>query len=153
VAAFFVWANDNWFLLLQSVGIIGGLVFTAESIRQGTKARRISDMLALTEQHRVLWQEVHERPELCRIPKAEVDLVANPITNLEDEFLNLAIVHFNTGWLLTREGALLTSEALARDVRSFFSLPIPRDVWERTKSNRDPEFVRFVESCLHPRRQ
>ena len=127
-------------------------MFTAESVRQATKARRISDLLALTDQHRELWRELQERPELRRITQKDVDLVAEQITSAEDQFLNLAIVHFNTGWLLTREGALLTQEALIKDVQFFFNLPIPRSVWERTRGNRDPEFAGFIESCLRRKR-
>ncbi len=34
------------------------------------------------------------------------------------------------------------------DVRTFFSFPIPRLVWNRVKSFQDPDFVAFVDSCL-----
>jgi hypothetical protein len=37
---------------------------------------------------------------------------------------------------------------LADDVREFFSLPLPRAVWEKTKKNRNRRFVRFVERAL-----
>lgn len=146
MAAFLVWLNDNWFILLQSAGIIGSLLFAGSTIRLEAKARKLSDLLALTEQHRELWKEVRERPELARISRADVDLIAHPITEQEEEFLNMVIVHFNTGWLLAREGALLTLEVLAQDAVSFFSLPIPRAVWQQTRQNRDPNFVSFVES-------
>jgi hypothetical protein len=91
--------------------------------------------------------EPHRRPELARIAQPEVDLVA-PITVAEEEFMLLVIAHFATGWMLAREGSLLTLDVLARDARSFFNLPIPHNVWERTNKERDQEFVAFVESCL-----
>lgn len=148
MAGILEWLERDWFLLLQSVGIIGGMIFTGLSLRQASQARRIGDMLTLTEQHRELWHQVHERAELHRIARREVDLVSTPISDLEEEFLNMVIVHYHTGWLLAREGALLPLEALKKDVRSFFSLPIPREVWRRTKRNRDGDFARFVETCL-----
>ena len=143
--AFLVWIEDNWFTLLQGVGIVGGLLFTAVSIRRDTKARRVSDLLTLTEHHRDLWSEVHRRPDLSRVLDSEADLVAKPITAAEEKFLFVAIVHFHTGWQLAREASLLTLDVLAADAHWFFNLPIPRAVWEQAKGDRDPLFVRFVE--------
>ncbi|MCI0538265.1 MAG: hypothetical protein L0Z50_23920, partial [Verrucomicrobiales bacterium] len=62
--------------------------------------------------------------------------------------LNLVIVHFHTGWLFAQQGSFLNAENLASDVRSFFSLPIPKAIWIETKEGRDSNFVKFVESCL-----
>ena len=151
VAPLLKWLEDNWFSLLQSIGIISGFVFTALTLRRDTKSRKRTEVLALTQQHRELWSEVHRRPELARILQTEVNLVAQPISTAEEEYLNLIIIHFNTGWQLAREGASLTLQTLRKDVRTFFSLPVPRAVWEQSKSARDPEFVRFVEKGLPPR--
>lgn len=142
------WLSENWFLLLQGLGIVGGLVYTALSLRADVRARRTSDFLALAEHHRELWREIQQRPELARVLRVEVDLTDGPLTPAEEDFLNLVIVHFNTGWLMASEGALLTLEGVARDVRTFFSLPLPRAVWNRTTDGRDPRFVDFVEACL-----
>jgi len=142
------WLRENWFILLQSAGIIGGMLFTALSIRQATTARRVSDLLTLTEQHRELWNEVYRRAELSRIFASTIDLIANPVTVAEERFLNEVVVHFTTGWQLARKKSLITMEALKADLRSFFELPLPRAVWQQTKDSRDPEFVRFVQKCL-----
>lgn len=142
------WLEGNWFSLLQAVGIISGLFFTAASIRQGVKARQISDLLALTTQHRELWSELRTNPELSRVVSPSVDLVARPITFAEEQFINLAIVHFHTGFLLVDKGSLVSAKTLARDAKTFFSLPIPRVTWEGSRSGRDPRFVKFVESSV-----
>jgi hypothetical protein len=142
------WVRENWFTLLQGIGIVAGLFFTAVSIRQQTRARRISDLLTLTAQHRELWGEIQRQPLLSRVLSRNVDLIANPISAIEEEFLNTVIVHFSTGWQLARDGALVPLKAMRVDTRMFFSLPIPRAVWEQSKPIRDPKFVRFVESCL-----
>ena len=142
------WLKENWFPTLQGVGIVAGLAFTAVSLRRDAKGRKRTDALALMQQHRELWSEVHRRPELGRILQGTADLIANPITVTEQEFLNLVIIHFNTGWQLAREGKLLKLETLAVDAGGFFSLPLPRAVWEQTKSAREREFVAFVDGCL-----
>ena len=80
---------------------------------------------------------------------AEVDFLASPISLAEEEFLNVVIVHFQTSWLLAREGAMLTLDVLVADVRWFFSLPLPRAVWQQTREFRDPLFVEFVENAVH----
>jgi len=144
----FGWIQQNWFALLQCLGIVGGLVFTGISVRQAANARRAGDHLNLLELHRDLWSKIQERPELARVLEPEVDLVAAPITKAEEEFLNLVIVHFNTGWQLARVGTFVTTGELAKDVRSFFSLPVPSRVWHQTKNARDPSFCEFIERCL-----
>lgn len=141
------WLKENWFSLAQCVGIVGGLLFTGLSLRRDTKARRASDMLALSEHHRDLWGEAHRRPELRRIMEAEVDFVAAPITFFEEQFLFVVITHFQTGWHLARSGSLLSLEVLSEDAGWFFNLPIPRTVWSATKGGRDSKFVRFIEEA------
>ena len=146
--ALYVWLDSNWFTLLQSLGIVGGLLFTTATLRRDRKGRRVTDLLTLTAQHRELWSEVHRRPELARVLRAEVDLIGSPITFAEQEFLNVVIVHFCLGWQLARAGSLVTMEAIKVDIRSFFAKPIPQRIWHETKGERDPQFVRFVDSVL-----
>lgn len=142
------WLEHNWFSFLQCIGIVGGLLFTAFSLREHTKSRKTSIYLSLVEQHRELWSEVHQRADLKRVLSHEADFLAMPMTSAEREFLNVAIVHFNTGWLLSRETSLLSKAAMKHDVRSFFNLPLARSVWNDTKTSRDPAFVKYVERTL-----
>ena len=145
---FVSWLKDNWFALLQGLGIVFGLLFTTVTLRRDARGRRRSDALALMQQHRELWSEVHRRKDLNWIFEGTVDLVASALTVAEQEYLNLVIVHFHTGWQLAQEGTVLTLKTLGADARSFFSLPIPKFVWGQTKSTRDPKFVEFIEQCL-----
>ncbi len=151
MAHFTIWLTNNWFSLLQSVGIICGLLFTAISIRRDTASRRAGDLLILSERHQELWAELYRRPELSRIRSKEVDLLANPVTTLEVEFLRAVFVHFFTGYLLARNGSLLQMKVFQADAQNFFSLPIPKAVWRDNRDGRDPEFVSFVEACLEPK--
>ncbi|HAB17989.1 MAG TPA: DUF6082 family protein [Verrucomicrobiota bacterium] len=137
--------ETNWFNLVQSVGIIAGLIFTAVTIRRDSKSHRMTALLALEEQHRELWSELHRRPELARILAGKVDLVASPITTAETEFLNTVFVHFCTGWRLAKEHKILSTEDLARDISEFLSRPIPQQVWQQSRSTREKRFVAFVE--------
>ena len=41
------WITENAFELLNALGIVGGLFFTAHSLRSETKTRRIANLLAI----------------------------------------------------------------------------------------------------------
>jgi len=148
MAGLLSWVDQNWFSLLQSVGIIGSLCVSGAALRRDTGARRISDLLTLAGHHRELWCELLRQKDLARILQTEVDLIDKPVSLAEEEFLNLVIVHFHTSWLLVREGAILSLDALAIDAGSFFSLPLPHAVWNKTKGFRDSKFVDFIEKTL-----
>jgi len=142
------WFQNNWSSAIGAAGIIGSLLFTAASLRAETKNRLIANLLALDERHRALWSEVKQRPELKRILAETVDLVAQPLTPEEDVSMWQIVQQFETGWRIEKilNRGELTS--LARDVATFFSLPIPNAVWVKTKAFRNPEFVRFVERAM-----
>lgn len=105
----------------------------------------MSALLALEEQHRELWSELHRCPELARILEPAPDLIALPVTPAESEFLNTVFVHFCTGWRLAAEHRVLSVKDLGRDIRQFLQNPIPLQVWNRTTGIREKRFVEFVE--------
>ncbi len=148
VAAILPWVQEHWFDFVQSLGIVASVALTAASLRRESRGRRMADHLTLVAQHRELWIDVSRRPELGRILQAEVDLVERPISMVEEDYLNLVIVHYTTGWLMAREGGLVNLKVLAGDARAFFSLPIPKTVWEQTAPLLDPAFVAFIRSSL-----
>lgn len=147
MAGISAWLDTNWFNFLQSIGIIGGLAFTAFALRMENRARRVSDFLVLTGHHRELWIEIQRQPSLARILQPEVNLIDQPITWAEEEFLNLVYVHFQAGWELARRGSILKMRTLRSDANYFLKLPIPRSVWAKTTGFRDAEFVRFMDEA------
>lgn len=142
------WWTDHWLQVVQGLGIVGSLLFTATALRQGAVNLRLNALLKLTEQHRHLWGEVHRSPELSRILCPEVDLVRDPLRSAEESFLNLAWVHFQTGWEMALRHRMVSAEAYRRDLTEFLALPLPRAVWNQTREVRDPEFVTFADRCL-----
>ncbi len=142
------WLHDNWFSLLQSVGIGGSLLFTAFALRKDLQAKRVSEYLTLASQHRRLWSNLHRRPGLAHVLKPARDLAGQPVTNEEWQFLELVFVHFHTGWLLAREGSLTPMPVLAADAGEFFQLPAPAHVWEKVKTAKEPDFVRFIDDAV-----
>lgn len=140
------WATENWFDLLSAVGIIGGFFFTAVSLRSDTKTRRIANLLTITANHRELWKEIFRRPDLKRV----IDTGADPrkqITAEEEMFVNMVILHISSVYEALKDELLIEQEGLRRDVASFFSLPIPKAIWDRTKRVQNADFGAFVEAC------
>ena len=143
-----VWLSDNWVSLFQTLGICGSLLFTAESLRRDVEAKRVSEYLTLNTQHRRLWGQLHQRPQLAHLLDADRSLEARPVTTEERLFLELAFVHFHTGWLVARKGSLIPLSVLSTDAAYFFLLPAPRAVWVQVQATHQPEFVAFIEESM-----
>jgi len=140
------WVGDNWFNVIQSGGIIAGLLVSAAALRLDANARRVGNLLDVTKNHREIWTYLYARPELSRVLDASADLKRVPITAEEELFVNLLVLHLNSAYQATKRGVYVKPEGLRKDIQTFFSLPIPRAVWEKAKLLQDEDFVRFVES-------
>lgn len=141
------WLIANWFTLLSAVGVIGGLFFTAFSLRSETKTRRIGNLLTITANHRELWKECIRRLELRRVLDASPDLAKQPITRAEELFVTMVVLHISSVYHALNDELVVKLEGLRRDVAQFMSLPIPRAIWDKVKVVQNDDFVAFVEAC------
>jgi hypothetical protein len=57
------WIGNHVFDLLSAVGIISSLVYTSASFREGTRSRRLGNLLTLTQQHREIWEKSLGNPK------------------------------------------------------------------------------------------
>jgi hypothetical protein len=142
------WIGEHWFDLLQTVGIVGGLLFTAHTTRKDDRSRKIANLIAIKQQHREIWTEVYDRPELARVLDKTVDLSSQPISREESLFVKIIILHLDTVHRAIEADLFVQLEGLQRDIREFFSSPIPQEVWEKMKPLQDADFVCFVDACL-----
>jgi hypothetical protein len=142
------WFALNWFKLFSSAGIIGGLWFTAFSLHSETKTRRIANLLTLTANYREVWKEFFRSPELARVIEPSADVAKQPVTPAEEFFVNIVISHTSSVYEALKDELLTKQEGLRRDVRSFFSLPVPKAVWTKTKLLQNHDFAAFIESSL-----
>ena len=133
---------------IEAVGIVAGLGFTAASFREDTKSRRLTNLLVLTGEHREIWSRLIERRELARVLDAAVEVRSAPPTLAEEVFVNHLIQHLSATYRAIQSGLLLRPEKVQRDIRRFFSLPIPLAVWQQQRLLLDEDFARFVEDCL-----
>ena len=87
------WAGKNWFDLIQSLGIIGSLLFTAQTIWKDERARQIANTIALGSAHREIWKDLNSHPELARVLALKPDLERNPISEREEMFVKIGRAH------------------------------------------------------------
>jgi hypothetical protein len=143
------WISKHWTEFLQSTGIIAGLFFTAYSAWKEAKAREIGHMIAIADQHRQIWKELYERPKLARVLEKAIDLDKKPVSHEEELFVTLLILHLDKVHRAMKAGMFITLEGLQSDIEGFFSLPIPKAVWEKAKPLQNREFVKFIEASLN----
>lgn len=102
----------------------------------------------MTQAHRTIWMKFFESPHLKRILDHKPELAKHPVTDEELMFVNLIILHLTTVLTAVAKGVFPKPAGLDVDIRDFFSLPIPKTAWNQTKTFRDPETIRYVESLL-----
>jgi hypothetical protein len=142
--------QTDWFNLIQTISIVMGLLFTGVTLRREISSRRLSNLLALKQEHRELWNTIHERPELSRIMKADLDLLASPMTEEEEVFLRQLVVHVAVSWQLIQQGTPLDLQSFRTDVSEFFNLPLPKKAWQMVKTSQEKKFRQFLESATSP---
>jgi hypothetical protein len=143
------WFGEHWSELLQSAGIIGSLALAAYTAWKDEQARRIGNSIAITEQHREIWKTIYEHPQLARVLEMNTDIEHEPISIGEELFVTTIIAHLSTVFRAMKHGEFVQVEGMQLDVKEFFSLPIPKAVWERLKPFQDDEFIAFVEAQLN----
>jgi ligand-binding SRPBCC domain-containing protein len=142
------WFLAHWFDLIETVGVVGGLWFTAVSLHSETKTRRIANLLTITANHREIWKEFLNNPKLARVCDATADIRKHPVTDAERIFTTLVILQMNTAYYAMSDQLVVEYEGLRRDVAQFFSRPVPKAVWEKIKQFQNDDFVKFIESVL-----
>ena len=142
------WVSEHGFDLLEAGGIAVILVFAALAFRRDGRERQISNLHAIGTAHREIWSELYNQPELARILDPEVDVRRAPPTTKESLFVTFLFNHLNLSLKAAKAGLFTPIGALERDVQWFFSLPIPKTVWELSAAFQDRELVEFVERTL-----
>jgi hypothetical protein len=142
------WIVGHWFELLQTASIAVGFYVTVHSIRADTNVRKVQNLFTLTAAHRDIWSKLYDHPDLERILSESLDLAANPPSVAEELFVHLLILHLRTSFKARQAGMEFDGDAVSADIREFLSLPIPREMWKKSKQFQDRDFVDFVESSL-----
>jgi hypothetical protein len=143
------WFSQNTFNLGSLIFAVIGLWFNAFAICSDTKARQVGNLIAVTENHREIWAEYSQSPDLWRVLDSTADLTKQPMTPREKFFTRSVIFQLNSTYYATKDDLIIKLEGLRRDAFEFLSLPIPMATWKLIKDKQNDEFVAFVESCLN----
>jgi hypothetical protein len=124
------WIGQNWLALVQTVALGGGLLFTGIAVLLDARARRVGNLIQLTQQHRDLWERLYAQSKLARILDPAAITAKTPVTVEEERFVIFLILHLSNTYYATRAGFYQKLPGLRKDIERFFSLPIPRAGWE-----------------------
>src|SRR3954465_1382794 len=102
--------RDHWFQILQTVGIIFSLLFTATQIRFQRKSQKVTNSLLVTQHHRDIWKTFISDERLSRLFQAGPNLNAQPITEHERMFINLLFLHISGVLKATKAKAIYPIE-------------------------------------------
>lgn len=142
------WTFQDWFDLFSSIGIVGSFWLGILTLRSDTKTRRVANLLTLIQNHRELWSDFCRNPLYTRVPDASADLTKEPITHHEHLFVGMVVQQLNGTYQAMANGLTIEPEGLRADIRSFFSLPIPKAVWPTIKLLQNQDFAAFIDSSL-----
>ena len=144
------WLIEHWSHLIENLGLPVTLIVAGITFHNDAKVRRVETLFKINEHHRDLWMHFYSRPDLAGIRDAKRDIAAKPPTGEEFHFVNLLFLHLNAVFKASKAGVATSPEHLTDDVRSFFSLPVPKTAWHRFKAYHDRDFIAFVERALSP---
>src|SRR5258708_39773837 len=105
--------------ILSAVGIIGGLFFTAVSLRSEAKTRRIANLLTLTHNQRELLNVFYQNLELTRILDPSADIKSLPVNQGEEIYTSALIQHLSSAYRAMQSDLTVKPEGLRRDVGAF----------------------------------
>lgn len=137
--------QTNWFQLLQSIFLFTGFIIAAVALRNDLRARRMQNLLKIKEHYNSIWSQLFSFPELNRVQADEVDLAEKALTEKERFFVLMAIQHLFAAYEATRTKQIRPFQGMEKDIRRFFSRPIPKLIWNEEKRFQNPDFVEFVE--------
>ena len=143
------WIAENWIIVLNAIGVVGGLLFTGFSVRSEARTRRISNLLTITANHREIWAELYDRPRLSRVLDPSANVAKTPVRQNEEMFVIFVILHVYSVYQAMKDGLFVKLKGLSKDIGWLFSLPIPNAVWQKMKVLQNDDFVEFVENCLN----
>jgi len=143
------WLASNWFTLIQTAGVIGGLFYSSTALLLDARVRRTEVILALTEAHREIWERLIEQPELTRILDPDADIRTSPPTHAERRFVLLVILHLDSVRIAIKERAYAASPGMREDLREFFALPIPGAIANSALPYQDSEFQEFLHGVMN----
>ena len=145
--------NESDLHLIQSIGIVAGIMVGVGSIwlgirvsRASTHATRDNALLTVTASHREIWRRYSEAPALRHALDWEAD--PNLMTEEEQQWLRELILHLAASFEAGRLGVLPAAEGLDADVMQLMAKPLPRAVWRQLRPFQNKTFADYIDARL-----
>jgi hypothetical protein len=142
------WFSENWFNFFSSIGIMGSFWVGIVVVRSDAKTRQVANLLAVTANYRGIWKDYFSNPKLSRVLDAYVNVKSQPVTPEEEFFVGQVIFHVSTFFYAAKDNLFVAQSGARRDIGDFFSLPIPRSVWTKSKLLQNQDFAEFIDASL-----
>jgi len=130
------------------IGVISALLFNAYTVKRNTKTLQLTNLFQITQFHRSIWSITLDHPELNRVLDESLVYETLEISKDERLFANFLILHLNLSYQAIKTKSIINADGIEQDIKEFFSLPIPRKVWEETKAFQNSDFIDYVEKFL-----
>lgn len=145
-------STPEWFVVIQSIGIISSLIFAASTLWMAMRSQRVSNYLKLVEYHRDIWKMTLANPSLADLfesSQSRVGIVEERYLSFDQrQFLSFLCLHLSCAYELQKVYSVVRVEGLKADIAEFFSSPLIRDFWEKNKRFHNSDFVSFVDTIL-----
>ncbi len=144
------WFTENWFNIFSSAGIMGSFWIGIAALRSETKTRRVANLLTVTVNYREIWKEYYANPQLARVLDASANVTEKPVTPEKELFVGQIIFHISNVFYAMKDDLFVAQDGSRRDIAQFFSLPVPKAVWAKTKLLQNQDFAAYIDSSLKP---
>lgn len=146
----FIWFEENWFSLIQTIGIVAGFLLAARSLALDRGIRKTEILIQLTESHREIWEGFLDDANLDQTLSPSRNLESKPVTFAEQRFVISIILHMALIHRAAKHGVFKHWSGLERDICEFLSLPVPAAVFSKQRPYQEPEFLAFVDQIVGP---
>ena len=118
------------------------------ALRSEAKTRRVANLLTVTANYREIWKEYYANPQLARVLDVAANVKEKPVTPEEELFVGQIIFHISNVFYAMKDDLFVAQDGSRQDIAQFFSLPVPKAVWQRTKLLQNQDFAAFIDSSL-----
>lgn len=136
------WLSTNWFIFVQTAGIIASLLFTGISIRADGNARQIETLITFTEHHRQIWSLAFEVPEISKHYFGESDARKRLL-------VTLLIHHLHALFRAIQKGLIPEPAKMRKDIGAFFTDEFAKTIWNESAQYHESDFVNFIEQIIN----
>jgi hypothetical protein len=144
----FQFLKENGLDIFQSIFIVAGFWIAARTLRGDERAKRVSNLLALHQGQREIWNLLFQDRKLSRVLESKIDLKRKPATFEEKRLVKMYILNLLSAFEAERLGQLTPVEGASKDIAQFFTLPIVKSVWKEMKPFQNKVFIEYVEQNL-----